>query len=343
MLTFPFKSHTKCNLLVRLVFCLVLIFHDLITYLSVLQAGKTTFVMFWHFKPMWAAVLMLHYRGSCSTKVSRPGVSLNCTEKGAAPAVNCTINLALPDCMGELYMWKDFEGNDICNSGDYECEWDNQTYVSLVITKAAKCEPYEIFIDTTCGMTHSEISVTHCGDGELLQLCINFLRKNLHWLQLFFESRSTAYTAQRSSGQRAARLSCGDRLSGDLHPPFRCGGSLYFVWNKERQSQAAKFNKCQDNQSPGAFPHLRCALEKKKFVFVWLCIFCACMQLLIWRFFLSLNTWMFLIVVYCIFLDFLCLDKLLRDTFYYVLSWVRVRVRWFCNWAVNKMCFQYVK
>lgn len=121
--------------------------------------------MFWHFKLIWAAVLMLQYRRICSTEVYNPAVSLKCTEEGAVPAINCTINLTLHDCMGDEFKWKDFEGNDICNSGDYDCDWDNRTYVSLVITKAAKCEPYKVSIDATCGVGSSEISVTHCGDG----------------------------------------------------------------------------------------------------------------------------------------------------------------------------------
>lgn len=132
------------------------------TYWFILQVKTTTFVMFWNFKLIWAATLMLQCR--CSTQA----VSLQCSEESAAPATNCTIQMEI-ECIGFEYMWTDSKNSSICDSGDsnYECKWDNQTFVSLV-SKGAICETYKVFIETSCGFAKSDISVTRCGNGELL-------------------------------------------------------------------------------------------------------------------------------------------------------------------------------
>lgn len=248
-------------------------FYDFNPYRSVSCRAeiRRNFVMFLQFKLIWAAVLMLQYRRVCSTEVSQPGVSLMCTGGSTAPAINCTINLTLHDCMGDQFTWWDSEGNDICNGGDlnYECDWDNLTYVSLAITKATACGPYEVFIDTTCGTARSKIM--HCGYGELLQLTLNFLRLHKNWLQSLFV-RSNAGSEKRSSDHRAGRLSSGGRLSGDLHPPFSFGNFVYPAEGNESQSNPEKFKKRHDNQSPSRFSHLRCALCLRLF----LSMFCVC-------------------------------------------------------------------
>lgn len=135
--------------------------NDFNAHWFILQAKTTTFVMFRHFKLIWAATLMLQCR--CS-----PQVALQCFEESAPPAINCTIETSR-QCTGYEYMWMDSKNNIICNSGDsnYECNWDNQTFVSRVLPKGAKCETYKVSIETSCGFAHSDISLTHCNNGEL--------------------------------------------------------------------------------------------------------------------------------------------------------------------------------
>lgn len=115
--------------------------------------------MFQHFTLIWAATLMLQCM--CSLRVE-----LQCPKEGAPPAINCTINTT---CIGLDYMWMDSNNNSICNSSDsnYKCKWNNKTFVSLLLTKGAKCETYKVFIETTCGFNHSVIPLTHCDNGEL--------------------------------------------------------------------------------------------------------------------------------------------------------------------------------
>lgn len=141
--------------------------NDINTYQFILQAKTTTFVMCWHFKLIWAVTLMMQCR--CNTQL----VSLHCSEDGAAPVINCTI-WTDEKCVGYQYMWMDSNNKSICNSGNsnYKCEWDNQTFVSLVFTKGAECDTYKVFIEASCGLANSIVSVTHCGAGELLFLCI---------------------------------------------------------------------------------------------------------------------------------------------------------------------------
>lgn len=124
--------------------------------------------MLWHSKLFWAATLMLQCR--CSTQANGQLVSLQCSEDVAAPAINCTIE-AEKNCTGYQYMWRHSESKNgnICLRGDsnYKCAWDNRTFVSLVFTMGVKCETYQVFIDTSCGIAKSDISVTHCRKGEL--------------------------------------------------------------------------------------------------------------------------------------------------------------------------------
>lgn len=136
--------------------------------------------MFWHFKLIWAASLMLQCR--CSTQGTHQLVSLRCSQEGKAPAINCTI-LTEAGCVGDQYMWSDSNSsNDLCKSGDsnYQCKWDNRTFVTLVFTKEAKCGTYRVFIEMSCGIAKSNTAVTHCDNGKLFCLCLSIFVKNLH-------------------------------------------------------------------------------------------------------------------------------------------------------------------
>lgn len=131
--------------------------------------------MFWHFKLFWAAALVLQ----CGFRTQGAGVSLRCSQEGAAPAINCTIQTEMK-CMGYEYLWMDSKDNSICMSGDSNCEWDNRTFVSLVFTRGAKCETYKVFIETSCGIANSDISVTHCINGKLrFSFCVHICERIL--------------------------------------------------------------------------------------------------------------------------------------------------------------------
>lgn len=88
------------------------------------------------------------------------GVSLTCNktvevEAGKSLKLNCTIKFPL-DCRGEDYIWEDPNNNIICNSTSYRpvnytCEWDGETYVSLLIRNVTKSQNYTVQIWTDCG------------------------------------------------------------------------------------------------------------------------------------------------------------------------------------------------
>lgn len=101
--------------------------------------------------------------------VSDPLVSLRCNETveveaGKTLALNCTIQLPLGEgCRGDEYVWEDSNNNNICDSttyrtGNYTCEWDNETYVSLVIREVTENLTYTVKILTDCG--EGQLSIT---------------------------------------------------------------------------------------------------------------------------------------------------------------------------------------
>lgn len=97
-----------------------------------------------------------------------PGVLLNCNQTvevtaGENVTLTCYIKYRDPDgnCKGFFYEWSNSSGPIRCDTSnmEYKCEWDNETYTTLIILNVRKREKYVVRIGTDCGPAESSVSV----------------------------------------------------------------------------------------------------------------------------------------------------------------------------------------
>ncbi|GLD57730.1 uncharacterized protein AKAME5_000992700 [Lates japonicus] len=129
--------------------------------------------------------LCLTLLSAAAFQQSGAAVLLKCNETvevvaGGTVTLNCSIHyqdVAVEDCKVISFTWNNTNVSIPCDSGsgEYICDSDNQTYVSLIISNVMKEENYTAAVITDCGLPLSStinVQVKHSrgihGDNEAL-------------------------------------------------------------------------------------------------------------------------------------------------------------------------------